>query len=68
MPKLKTVETLLGSSRAARHIEINISTLGYWRRKGELKPTFVVEGPNGPRYRYSPEDLAAFQEKIEYDA
>jgi excisionase family DNA binding protein len=68
MPRLKSRETMLGSCGAARYLGLHRSTITYWRRKGELTPTAVVESPRGPQYRFSVADLDKFRERIDFDA
>ena len=68
MPRLKTQDTLLGTTRAADYLGIHRSTLTAWRRKGEIRPTVTTDGPHGVRHAYSAEDLARFKERIDYDA
>jgi hypothetical protein len=68
MPRLKTNEPLLGTVGACRYLALHRSTFTSWRRRGVLKPTAVEQGPRGPLFKYSPADLDAFREKIDYDA
>jgi len=58
---------MLGTTDAARYLELSVSTLTYWRKSGVLIPTHVRETPNGPRYRYSTADLDKFRSLIYYN-
>jgi predicted site-specific integrase-resolvase len=68
MPRLKRDAKLLGSCQAAEFLGVTRSTLASWRRRGEIKPTTVEDGPLGPRYKFSTLDLETFRERIDYDA
>src|SRR4051812_25419432 len=68
MPRLKVEESsLLGTCGAADYLGVGRSTLDLWRRKGEITPTVVAEGPNRPLYKFDKVDLDKFREKIDYD-
>ena len=63
MPRLKTQDTLLGTTRAADYLGIHRSTfdpLGGGR--GRSRPTVTTDGPHGVRHVYSVEDLTKFKE------
>jgi len=66
MVRLSSGDGLLGTNGAARFLGISRSTIDFWRRKGDLMPTLTLDGPRGPRFRYSIDDLTNFQQRIEY--
>ena len=68
MPRLKTNDDLLGTCGAARYLDIHRSTLEWWRRRGEIEPTRIEQGPRGKLYRYSRDELDRLRERIDYDA
>ena len=65
MPRLKVAESsLLGTCGAAAYLGVGRSTLESWRRRGEIIPTAVEEGP---LYKFEKADLDKFRERIDYD-
>ncbi len=65
MPRLKTDDAPLGTTRAAAYLGVHRSTLKAWRVRGVV-PASAADTPRGVVYLFETDDLDRLRARIDY--
>jgi hypothetical protein len=65
MPRLRSDDALLGTTRAAAYLGVHRSTLKSWRVRGVVRAS-AADTPRGVVYLFDTADLDRLRTKIDY--